>query len=223
MKIVCISDTHGLHGKMVHKIPDGDILLIGGDISNYGTAAQLISFNDWLGGEKSKFDKIICIGGNHDYGLDLNHENGLLCNPNKISGKELLTNCIYLDDEEYTYKDVKIYGSPITPWFYNWAFNRERGVEIKKYWEMIPTDTDILITHGPPYGVMDYVERTMTRVGCEDLSNRIKDLTQLKLHLFGHIHQGYGIEEISGVTYVNASICDEDYNPLNKPIILEIF
>ena len=104
--------------------------------------------------------------------------------------------------------------------FYDWAFNLPRGKALAKVWAKIPDDTDVLITHGPPYGILDKTERG-EHCGCQDLLERIK-VIQLKLHIFGHIHEGYGMFQDESTTFVNGSVCDADYNPRNAAQVYEI-
>jgi len=85
---------------------------------------------------------------------------------------------------------VKFYGSPWQPRFFDWAFNLDRGEEIKKKWDLIPMDTDVLITHGPPYGILDLTHEG-EKVGCEELMKAVLRV-QPKIHIFGHIHEAYG-------------------------------
>ena len=125
-----------------------------------------------------------------------------------------------MNDSGVTIHGINIWGSPITPWFYDWAFNRERGVEINKHWKLIPKNTDILITHGPPSGILDLVNADRT-VGCEDLLKRINSIKP-KVHVFGHIHEAYG-SEVSGYTkFINSSILDEHYEIKNNPILFQL-
>jgi Icc-related predicted phosphoesterase len=134
----------------------------------------------------------------------------------------------YLCDSGTEFEGLKIWGSPWTPVFFNWHFMKKRGEEIKKQWDLIPDDIDILITHGPPFGILDVSGLSSRRkpggfhCGCKDLTQTLERLTKLKLHVFGHIHDGYGKMAIGHkgreFTCVNASIMDEDYNPVNKPI-----
>src|SRR5690606_9104680 len=110
------------------------------------------------------------------------------------------------------------WGSPITPYFHNWAFNRKRGAKIKAHWDLIPDDTDILITHGPPFGILDetvYSKRT----GCEELLLRVYQV-QPKYHIFGHIHEDYGMLAKRETTFVNASVLDDRYELVNDAMIL---
>jgi hypothetical protein len=134
---------------------------------------------------------------------------------------------IYLQDSSAVIDGLKIYGSPWQPRFFDWAFNLDRGAEMAEKWRMIPTDIDILITHGPPNGILDAVPRVWGTefTGCEELRKRVATIAsigQLKLHVFGHIHCGYGNVEKFGVQFVNASTCDEDYDPTQPPIVIEI-
>lgn len=118
---------------------------------------------------------------------------------------------------------VKIWGSPITPTFFNWAFNRDPGADIQKYWNKIPEDTDILVTHGPAYGILDLSRNQ--HVGCKDLLEKIKKLSNLKLHCFGHIHEPYGKETkiINNVPidFYNCAQVNSQYHIVNTPHVIE--
>ncbi len=209
MKIVCISDTHNQLDRII--IPDCDLLLIAGDVTMYGTEKEIIKFNYDLLPLKQRIKNIIFIAGNHDFLFQKN---------NKLA-RSLITNAIYLEDESVTIDGIKIYGSPWQPWFFSWAFNLQRGREIKEKWNLIPDDTEILITHGPPFDILDKLY-TGELVGCEELRIKVNQLSKLKLHVFGHIHCAYGDKIINGVTFINASSCTEKYKPINPPIELEI-
>ena len=145
---------------------------------------------------------------------------------------------VYLNNTDYVYKGVKFYGSPIPPSFhrYNWAFNADRGEEISKYWARIPSDVDVLITHGPPYGILDTIPEDFKKSydedihrGCEDLLGVIKKrLLNLKLHCFGHLHNSYGVvcEPVSNtrnILFSNGSVINEYYELIAKnPLIITI-
>ena len=206
MKIVCISDTHSGHNKF--EIPDGDILIHAGDISSRGKPEQIKKFNNWLGRLPHQYK--IMIAGNHDF---------LFENEPDIAA-EMITNAIYLNDSGIEIEGVKFWGSPITPWFLDWAFNRYRGEDIQQHWDKIPLDTDILITHGPPYGILDKTVYGQA-VGCENLLEIVQKV-QPKLHIFGHIHEAYGKKKLKGTTFINASLMDENYNPVHKAHVIEI-
>lgn len=208
MIIDCISDLHGFQPKL----EGGDLLIIAGDLSARNLSDEYFLFEDWL--EKLDYKKIILVAGNHDGFLVKN-------------GPHLFAMADYLCDSGIEFEGLKIWGSPWTPTFMNWHFMKDRGAQIKEKWDLIPLDTDILITHGPPYGILDACERLeypneKEHVGCEDLKRTIERIKP-KLHVFGHIHEGYGIyksdnEKYEPTIFVNASIMNERYKPVNKPI-----
>lgn len=205
MRIVCFADTHGYHKKV--QIPHGDLLIFAGDYTydQNDEAGQLSKFNEWLG--KFKHKHKIVIAGNHDWLFEKDHYHAV----------SLLTNAIYLNDSLATVENLKIWGSPITPYFNGWAFNRHPGPEIQRHWDLIPDDIDILVTHGPPAGILDKTEEGI-KVGSIELKEKIKSLKNLKLHVFGHMHPAWGREEHDGVVYVN---CAKGYHwhGQNKPAI----
>ncbi|MEL6848269.1 MAG: metallophosphoesterase, partial [Bacteroidota bacterium] len=127
--------------------------------------------------------------------------------------------CTYLEDESVEIGGLHIYGSPITPWFFDWAFNRQRGEEIKTYWDKIPANTDILITHGPPHHMLDLTFRNVY-AGCEELGKAVARIRP-RLHLFGHIHEAYGQLSQNGTLYVNASVVDLSYQVVNPPVVID--
>jgi Icc-related predicted phosphoesterase len=206
MKIVCISDTHGLHEGVA--VPEGDLLIHAGDLTDHGQVEQVVSFNQWLG-ELPHRHKVV-IAGNHDFLFEREAERA----------ESLITNAIYLRDSGMEIAGVSIYGSPWQPWFYDWAFNLQRGDEIRAKWDAIPPETQILITHGPPVG-HGGVTASGEDVGCVDLLNAIRRV-QPQLHVFGLIHEGYGVTREGPTSCVNASICDLSYDPVNAPIVVEL-
>lgn len=208
MKIVAISDTHGLHQQV--ELPKGDILLHAGDISERGRELEVISFFNWFSTQDFKYK--IFIAGNHDFYFEQN-------TPKTIESI-LPTNITYLNDSGITIEGINIWGSPITPWFYDWAFNRHRGAAIQKHWDLIPINTDILITHGPPKGILDTVVAG-DQVGCERLVDALK-IVKPKFHIFGHIHEARGIVKKKQTTYINASVVNIRYQVVHSPIIFEI-
>ena len=215
MRIVCISDTHGRH-KKIKDIPEGDVLIHAGDITPSGQLDMLGSFNKWLG--KLPHPNKIIVAGNHDWCFTKEY---------RLIAKEMVTNATYLEDSEIIIDGVKFYGSPWQPEFCNWAFNLPRGEELAEIWSHIPDDTNVLITHAPPYGLLDLVinERSNEngeQVGCIDLGERIFALKKLKLHVFGHIHCAHGEIYKDGIHYVNASTCTEAYMADNEPIVVDI-
>ncbi len=206
MKIVCISDTHGKHTEL--KVPDGDILIHAGDIG-YNNSKLIKDFNNWLGELPHKY-KVVIAG---------NHDEYIYYNSNRT--RERLTNCIYLENEGCIIKGLNIWGSPISPTFVKWYFMADRGEDIKRYWDMIPRNLDILITHSPPYDILDTSKKGDKHLGCLDLHRKVYEVSPL-LHIFGHIHGGYGQETLSDIKFVNASVLDEKYNMKNKPQVIEL-
>jgi len=200
MKFTAISDTHNKHDSL--QVGSGDILLHCGDFSGRGEEKQIIDFNNWLG--EQDFKHKIVIAGNHDFMFEREPE----------KAQNILSNATYLQDSYTVIEGIKIYGSPWQPWFHNWAFNLHRGQEIAQKWKLIPEDTDILLTHGPPMGIGDLTNRK-EHVGCEDLLKRVQEIKP-KFHCFGHIHEENGSWEEDGTRYINASICNFDYKPKNS-------
>ncbi|CAG5127500.1 unnamed protein product, partial [Candidula unifasciata] len=136
------------------------------------------------------------------------------------SSRQLLTNCIYLLDSCVQVCGVQIYGSPWQPKFGGWAFNLKRGAACLDKWNKIPEDTDILMTHGPPVGHGDLCSDGM-RAGCVELLHTIQHRVRPKYHLFGHIHEGYGVTTDGQTTFINGSNCTLRYKPDNRPIVFD--
>ncbi len=207
MKIVAISDTHNRHQSLV--LPEGDMLIHAGDVSSQGKQSQVEDFLKWF--SKQDFKYKIFIAGNHDFFFERMPEDYI---------KSLIPeNVIYLNDSGVEIEGIKIWGSPVQPWFYDWAFNRQRGADIKKHWDLIPLSTDILITHGPAKGILDKTIHNV-ETGCEDLLNKIQEIRP-KYFIFGHIHEGYGMVEKNGTTFINASVLDVQYQLKNEPVEFE--
>jgi Icc-related predicted phosphoesterase len=214
MRLVCISDTHNCTTEIT--VPDGDVLIHSGDATTIGDSAQIKAFSSWFGSLPHRTK--IFVAGNHDWMFERDNERA----------RSLLSkNIIYLQDSAVDIDGLKFYGSPWQPRFFDWAFNLQRGPQLAEKWAKIPLDTNVLITHGPPFGILDEVPNRFgtENTGCEDLRERIATLREfggLKLHVFGHIHCGYGMLQENGVTYVNASTCDEAYKPLQAPIVVDL-
>lgn len=234
MLIASISDIHGKIKEL--DLPPADILIFAGDLlrnyswnrreDGWAQLKELVEFNDYLGELKKQklYREIIVVAGNHDFCFE--HH------PHKC--REILTNAIMLQDEAVNLggpdgEIIKIYGSPWQPWFGGWAFNfpnqqdnHIRGrFAAEECWAKIPDDTEILITHGPPFEILDECPNG-DRPGCVYLKNRIQQLTKLKAHYFGHIHHSAGQVELDGVKYINTAICDEAYEAINPIPIIEI-
>jgi Icc-related predicted phosphoesterase len=219
MKVIAISDPHTKHDRLYQWLEPADMIICAGDVMNSGRKEQEAkNFLNWFSALPYKYK--IFIAGNHDFFFQ--------DNPEKV--KEMIPEgVIYLNDSSITIEGHKIYGSPVTPYFYNWAFNRHRGAEIKKHWDMIEKDTNVLITHGPAFGIHDYVpdgsrqpNNPSDNVGCVDLLNRIAELKNLKVHICGHIHEGYGDVTLGGVRYINASFLNDRYEPAHRPVFFDL-
>lgn len=237
IRVVIISDTHNHHDKVTKKIKklitpkETNILIHAGDLTERGTEPEVSSFVNWFQNIKG-FEKKFLVAGNHDFGFEHYNKPRHINRPHWIHSlinteTFINNNCVYLEDEEYILnipsisKPIKIYGSPWQPLFHNWAFNLPRnGKEIQSKWNNIPNDTDILITHGPPFGILDTTNNHFP-LGCEPLLDRVRQINPL-IHCFGHIHYSNGVTLINGVTYVNASVCTELYIPTNPIIAIDI-
>lgn len=207
MKIVCISDTHM---RNIDSIPEGDVLVHSGDFAiSRNTRRDLLEFADWFLSLPHKHK--VFIPGNHDWVFEFDEE----------SARRALKGVHILINEHVIIEGVKFYGTPYQPIFYDWAFNK-KYYELLEAFDKIPSDTDVLITHTPPYGILDEVARDNAgSVGCKALRNRVDSLN-LSAHIFGHVHESYGIIEKRGTTFVNCSLCDLIYKATNKPIIINI-
>ncbi len=206
VKIVAVADTHGYHNDLT--VPDGDIFIHAGDISAYGRETDLGDFNAFLGRLPHRMKLV--IAGNHDFNIESDPQG---C-------AKILSNCTYLQDAGCVVDGIHFYGSPWQPWFHDWAFNLQRGDEIRAKWELIPGDTQVLITHGPPYGHGDRTDQGI-RVGCQDLLEIVEQVRPL-VHIFGHIHEAYGITSNKHTKFINASVVDRGFRLSNKPIVLNL-
>ena len=231
VRVVCISDTHNRFREL--SIPEGDILIHAGDVTRRGYLDELKDFNQWLSSLPHKYK--VVIGGNHELSFDsVSKDENNKFQPDDQSEKNLdsdvfknvLTNCHYLEYSSIQILGLKLYGFPssIIHGQQKWAFQFERdSKEHKENINAIPDDTDILITHGPPYGVGD---SNKEGINCGDLilmndvENRIKPF----LHVFGHIHEDYGSWTNGITTFANASSTRFPRNNLllNDPIIYDI-
>jgi hypothetical protein len=224
MRLVCISDTHNQHDKI--NLPEGDVLIHAGDWTGTGTQKQVINFIRWFASQPHKHK--VLIAGNHELTMDLPYYqvNWQRFHPKQplpsrdIKSYVLREAGIHYLEDSYTILDgYKFYGSPYTPTFGGWAFNLDRGLPLRSCWSNIDPDTDVLVTHGPPLGYGDFIKGV--RVGCAELKDRVTELN-LKAHVFGHIHEGYGTYDMGGVTGLNAAICDGLYLPTNKPLVYDL-
>lgn len=212
IRVVCFSDTHTFHNSI--PIPDGDIAVHSGDATFHGYKHEVKAFGTWYSG--LPYQHKIFVAGNHDTSFQ----------DTRSQAEEWLgEGIIYLQDDgivlEANEMSITAYGAPWQPEFGNWAFNLPRGEALKEKWDMIWPDTDILITHGPPYGIRDKCNRG-EKVGCRMLKQAIGRVRP-KLHICGHIHEEYGVTEWAGIEVANASNCNSRYSPVNEPLVFDIF
>jgi Icc-related predicted phosphoesterase len=213
MKIVGCSDNHG---NLKVKSPECDILLHAGDIFGSNNLvlqeAWLPNFNDWLDKQPAKHK--VLIAGNHDWYMYECWK----------ARKKPKVNCHYLLDWSIEIEGIRIYGTPWQPVFFDWAFNLPEE-DLEKKWVHFPVDTDILLVHGPPYGILDkaprHRERGYEHVGSPSLKERIFEIKP-KLVVFGHVHESYGIEVHEEITFVNCSVLNGDYKLVNEPVVVEL-
>ena len=208
MKFVAISDTHCRHKSL--KLPPADCIIHAGDVTYKGEQWEVADFLHWFG--KLPYAHKIFIAGNHDFFFEK-------------KGKEAIQNLIpegvtYLNDSGITINNLTIWGSPVTPWFYNWAFNRSRGPAINRHWKLIPGNTDILVTHGPAYGLLDTIING-SHAGDKDL-RKVIETVKPKVHICGHIHEGYGMLQKNGTRFINATVLNESYELVNPPIVFNL-
>jgi Icc-related predicted phosphoesterase len=216
-RITFISDSHTKHDKLNGFLPGGDILIHAGDLTSRGYITEIENFMKWYD-KINNYDTKVFIAGNHDFGFQDDNEKvkGLVTGYKTI---DYLQDELMMVGEEYEGM-VNIWGSPWQPEFYNWAFNLPRGEKIKEKWDMIPVNTDILITHGPPMGKLDYVPYNNINVGCEELMKRVEEIKP-KIHVFGHIHEGYGYVFDGNTHFINAAVLNGRYEFRNKPITVD--
>lgn len=223
MRITAISDTHTQHKQVLKDLPGGDLLIHAGDIMSTGYyKEELFPFLNWYEGLKW-YDHKVFIAGNHDRLIE--NDPVLFKDPFDFKGELTAYKTIdYLQDEEmelweYEKDPIKIWGTPWQPAFNNWSFNLPRcGEELDEVWNKIPDDVDILITHGPPYGTLD--NSGWERVGCERLAERLKTVKP-KIHIFGHVHSGYGYKFDGDTHSFNASVLNHNYFYRNKPLTFD--
>lgn len=216
MKIVCIADLQGMCTQIKPEmLPEGDMLIIAGDLCSWGNTAELIKFNDWLG--KLDYKHKIVVGGNHDQCLT------------DLDGHKFISNGTYLQDELIEVEGLRIYGTPGSEMNelrlnYSWAFC-EPGYLMRSA-ESIPKNLDILIAHGPVYGILD---KTVfgKHVGNKYMRQAVIE-KKPRYFISGHIHESYGIEQFNDTTFINAAVCNERnelfYNKdlYHDPIVIDL-
>ncbi len=236
MIVDCVSDLHGFYPKL----EGGDLLIIAGDLTARDTFEEHCDFKRWLA--KLPYTKKIVIGGNHDNNLLGLRGDDFFFSTYNINTKEQKSYASYLFDSGCEFEGLKIWGSPWTKTFPGMnpkckAFTLDMEDQLGEKWALIPDDTDILVTHSPMWGTHDLVvmylddftDQTAQHMGSGLLAEWIANhVNSLKLHVCGHIHEGYGLHDIrqdramkgmpDTCVMVNASYVDARYRPVNKPV-----
>lgn len=228
MRIVCISDTHLNHN---FHVPDGDVLVHAGDLTYIGNLGELGTAAEWL--HSLPHPVKIVVAGNHELALD----SGLYWPARQMLEADGKT--VYLQDARYVLGPWKVWGAPWQPKFWG-AFNLLRGEPLARKWALIPDDTDILITHAPPYETGDIVvhksfgKTEIDHTGCQDLRRRVGEVKP-RLHIFGHIHSGHGVYGLKELppgdiilteerpVCINASILNEDYLVEYNAVVVDLY
>ena len=215
MRIVCISDTHSLHRQV--EVPEGDVLVVAGDVTREGEIESVYDLAIWLAGLPHAH-KVI-IPGNHDFCFDVSHR--------RFDGwakrmlEERRPNIHFLLDSARTLLGYRFYGSPWVPNLSGWAFY-DRGRDM---FRDAPTDVEVLVTHGPPWLARDSDDKGHFHYGSGALAAYSQRCPKLLLHVFGHVHEGYGKDvpgDGRGPILVNACSLNRAYECVNAPITVEL-
>jgi len=208
VRVVCLSDTHNRQGTF--EVPDGDLLLHAGDLTGRGTEPEIASALDWIAALPHRA-KVI-VAGNHDF----------LFEQSASLARSMVKNATYLEGTATEVLGLRIWGGPWQPRFGGWAFNVDRGEPLAEKWKDIPEGLDILLTHAPPFGILDRIG-TGESIGCEALRDRIAAMERPpRMHVFGHSHESHGIQRTPTTTFVNAAICDAGYAAANPAIVIDL-
>jgi len=205
LTIVLISDTHDLHREI--DVPYGDLLIHAGDFTmDSRSAEKLLDFNDWLG--ELPHPSRVVIPGNHDFVVE------------DPSNRERITNATLLVNEGVDINGLRIWGSPTTP-LLGEAFGVVSDTGRAKLYSQIPADTDILVTHGPPHGILDQVPGSNRHEGCRQLLAAVQRAKPM-LHVFGHVHGGYGTHSTNDTLFVNAALPGRGFEMSNPPHVFKL-
>jgi Icc-related predicted phosphoesterase len=201
LRITCISDTHLHHNKII--MPETDMIIHAGDFTNRGRVSEVGNFLRWYGKQEAKYKLLVC--GNHE--VEISTQLSLLKDMCEEEGIQLLHN------SQTVIEGHVIFGSPYSNEFGRWAFGLP-DKELQDIWNRIPDDTSILITHGPAFGNLDSCPGGS--VGSISLREHLDTkLSNLKLHVTGHIHESRGMLLKNGVLTINASVCGIPHSDIN--------
>ena len=208
MRLVIISDTHGKHEEL--GVLSGDVLIHCGDFCDGFKVdeAALRRIDDWFA--RQSFSLIMCVGGNHDFAAEERF----------CRGRTVFENAVYLQDSSHSFHGVSFYGAPWVPMLAGWAFYLP-DPEISERWRLIPAQTDVLITHTPPWRILDSPRVATVHAGCPHLRTRVEDVSP-RIHCFGHNHASHGRRDTPSTTFLNASVIGVDYHVTNSPFVIEL-
>lgn len=193
-------------------IPEGDILIHCGDFTYTGSQPELVAFGNHL--KKLKHRYKVLVPGNHDMTLDPLHER---YHEKAESWMRLKDSELLVRNQVISINGLNIFCTPMIPKVGDWAFGYSDIQKEQVYENARQYPIDIVVSHGPPLGILDET----AHYGCPILKEFIQDIKP-KYHLFGHCHGNYGQVEIDGIKYINASTCNMNYHPVNKPILIEV-
>lgn len=210
MRIVAVADTHSYQDDL-GALPNGDVFIHAGDLLQYGSLEELRRFTQWV--RQLPHEHKVIIAGNHDWCFVRSAE---------VARREVEAVATYLQDAAATVAGLRFWGSPYQPEFFGWAFNLPRGEPLRERWSRIPEGVDVLITHGPPRGIGDFVQGE--HVGCDDLLEAVRR-KRPALHLFGHIHEDGGVRQEGPTTFANVTTAEcqrgatvLDYEPTARTV-----
>lgn len=220
LRFVCVSDTHSRE----FFVPDGDVLVHAGDFTKKGTELEVMEFARVLRGMPHKYK--VVVAGNHDTPFDVKNYERILsrqrnpnpCNPFAV--KLLLNQFFYLEDSFVEIGGYKIWGTPWSQQHYIGAFNSKDKEFLRDKFMQIPNGMDIIVSHSPPYGILD-ITRDNKSVGSLSLAQVVERIKP-KVHIFGHIHESHGYTCVDGITYINASVCNNRYQAIYQPIVFDL-
>jgi calcineurin-like phosphoesterase family protein len=213
IRIIAISDTHGFHRFV--DIPEGDVFVHAGDITMDGEIETIADFVDWLAWLPHKYK--IVVPGNHDRCFDISqtkYDGSASARFDRPRVHLLVDRTLTL---EVGTEKLKVYGAPWVPNLSSWAF-WDRNYDKFEY---APRDIELLVTHGPPFGIRDD-DAMDTHFGSPHIVRYLNRCPMLKAHIFGHVHQGYGMGKRGEILFANAATCDRNYDPVNAPLVIDV-
>ena len=203
LRLVLLSDSHAMHRCL--RVPDGDVLIHAGDFTMFNRRSSVLDFNSWL--QDLPHRHKIVVPGNHEF------------NFNRSKWRDLITGAALLVNEGIEVGGIRIWGSPVTP-ADSGAFGGMTERDRRRIFSAIPEDTDVVITHSPPFGILDRESLEGEYQGCKEIAEAIQRV-QPRLHVFGHIHGAYGVEWVGSTVFVNAALASVGYELTKEAITVD--